>query len=133
MLATLMVALCGTWGCSRLPRTYPAGGQVRFADGEPLKSGRVEFKSQDHPYVARGTIDPEGHFQLTTFKEHDGAIAGKHKVIVVGNFAVETKDPDQHAAHVRSFDRKLSRYATTWLEVDIDPDGNNETLRLEIK
>ncbi|MEM8677966.1 MAG: hypothetical protein AAGF97_01310 [Planctomycetota bacterium] len=120
-------------GCSKLPRTYPAAGRVVFEDGEPLRSGRVEFKSREHPYVARGSLDTEGRFRLTTFKPQDGAIAGAHQVIVVGNFVAETSDPDQHAAHAQPFDRKFSRYATTTLAIQIEPGGDNESMVLNIQ
>ncbi len=73
-------------GCNRGPRTYPVNGKVVFEDGSPLKTGGVVFSellSTDAAGInARGAIDPEGMFQLTTFKDNDGALPGKHRFLV---------------------------------------------------
>ncbi len=70
-----------TVGCGDgRPPAYPAKGRVVFANGTPVKTGTVELKSREHPIQARGTIDPDGHFELTTYRSGDGAIAGTHDV-----------------------------------------------------
>jgi hypothetical protein len=120
-------------GCSNQPKAYPAGGKVVFKDGTPLKGGRIELKSREHPYAARGRVDADGQFSLTTFKPNDGAIAGPHQVIVLPETVLNVENPQAHLEHVRPVDKKLSRYATTWLEIEIDPQGDNLQFVVEIE
>jgi hypothetical protein len=65
--------------------TYRAGGRVTFPDGKPLAGGRVEFapvQSNLGP-AARGQIQPDGSFQLSTYRPNDGAVEGEHVALVV--------------------------------------------------
>ena len=87
-VSALLMLLFGTLflsGCGDGKRpTYPAGGSVTLADGTPLAGGVVEFQSRDDQLAptARATIQADGTFQLSTFKEGDGAFEGEHGVIV---------------------------------------------------
>ena len=97
---------------------------------------RIEVRSTEHPYTARGSIDREGRFQLTTFKTNDGAIAGKHQVLVIQRFTAEIDDIAKHAEHasqLRQLNRKYASYATSGLEITIDPRGDNTDLRLVVE
>ncbi len=79
------IALASLIGCSSGGQpTYRAGGRVTFPDGQPLDGGVVEFRSLDlQPSVsARGYIQADGTFQLTTFKPGDGAVEGEHRATV---------------------------------------------------
>ena len=96
------IALSFIAGCSSgQPMTYPVSGKVVFADGTPFTAGVVEFSSTDPASKgqnARGKIQPDGTFTLTTFRENDGAVAGEHRAIVVWSppmeaFADEKKQP----------------------------------------
>ena len=73
-------------GCNRGPRTYPVNGKVVFDDGSPLTTGGVVFSelmSTDAAGTnARGAIDAEGNFQLTTFNNNDGVLPGEHRFLV---------------------------------------------------
>ena len=69
-----------------LPETVPVEGSVKFA-GEPLSSGVVTF----HPHEiaeglprrpAKGHLDAQGRFQLSTFRPGDGAVPGTYRVTV---------------------------------------------------
>ena len=79
-----LLALASLIGCSGGQPTYHASGRVTFSDGQPLEGGVVEFRSLDsQPSVsARGFIQADGTFQLTTFLTDDGAVEGKHQVLV---------------------------------------------------
>lgn len=77
----LFVAGCGDGRRA----TYPVTGTVKFADGTPLAGGTVEFESSDptaEHLNARGEIQADGAYRLTTYAEGDGAIAGEQRVIV---------------------------------------------------
>ena len=74
-------------GCNdgRIP-TYPVVGTVLFENGDPVRFGVIEFLPVGDVPSARGKIDPEGSFSLTTFEGDDGAAAGKYRVIVIQPF-----------------------------------------------
>jgi len=77
------LALAAGCGKGELP-TAPVSGTVTF-NGQPLTSGKVEFKSETHGISAWGNIQPDGTYQLYTYgseKSPDGAVLGKHKVAV---------------------------------------------------
>jgi hypothetical protein len=133
----LALLVCGAVsGCSDRPKAYPAAGVVVYADGAPLQDGRIEVRSAEHPYTARGSVDREGRFQLTTFKTNDGAIAGKHQVLIIQRFTADIDDIAKHAEHasqMRRLDQKYSSYKTSPLELTIDPKGDNTNIRLVVE
>jgi hypothetical protein len=72
-------------GCSPSgPKTYQVQGRVVTESGKPVEMGSVEFRSEgsDSRVIARGKIKADGSFSLSTFSVDDGAIAGRHDVIV---------------------------------------------------
>ena len=113
-------------GCSSngVP-TYPVRGQVVFADGEPVKFGRVEFYHAGHDLTSSGTIQSDGSFQLSTYSERDGAPAGSHDVVVtqiimMGQAGVT---PHDHGRHVS---QQYSKYETSDLQFEVTPTRDNE-------
>src|SRR5262245_57019000 len=76
-----LVAGCG----DGKPTPYPVSGKVlvkgKEADGAIVRLWPAEGGGPD---AARplGYVQPDGGFQLTTYKENDGAPAGKYKVTV---------------------------------------------------
>ncbi len=65
-------------GCQRGPRTAPVTGTVKL-DGQPLQFGTVTFQPPSGQ-SARGDIQADGSFQLSTLTPGDGAYVGPHKV-----------------------------------------------------
>lgn len=133
--AVVIALLCCSAGCSDRPKAYRAGGLVLFADGKPVQDGRIEVRFTEQPYTARGIIDREGRFRLTTFETDDGAIAGRHEVLVIQRFTADIDDMaahHRHASQLRQVDRKYSSYATSGLEITIDPAGDNSSLKLVV-
>jgi hypothetical protein len=74
--------LLGAAGCGRA--LYPAGGKVTYPDGKPVTEGLVVFESkgQEKAVTARGEIQSDGRFQLSTHRPGDGVPAGKYSVLV---------------------------------------------------
>ena len=70
-----LLAGCGPGG----PELHPAGGVVRFADGDPVPGAVVEYLPAGGGPAARGRTDADGHYDLKTGGE-PGAVAGKHRV-----------------------------------------------------
>lgn len=91
----LAVAVFAAAGCSRpsewqsiRPPTHAAGGVVTYR-GQPVVDGLVVFLTnpsyEKWPYgevSAFGVTDAEGRFRLRTFQPGDGAVAGRHTVLV---------------------------------------------------
>jgi hypothetical protein len=79
LAAALLALLAGCGGDARLARV---SGTVRY-NGKPLANAYVGFWP-DEPGLraASGTTDANGHYRLTTFQGNDGAMVGKHRVMV---------------------------------------------------
>ena len=120
---SLLLAFLGCSDTNRL-KTYSASGKVVFKDGKPLEGGTILFESVDQPVTARATIGVDGGFQLGTYEESDGAVAGLHKVAIAPAMDM-TVDRDEvrppRLIHDRFRDVEMSG-----LEFDVTEDGPNE-------
>ena len=62
---------------------YHVQGKATLRDGTPLVDGLVLFESVDPKGInARGFVQKDGSWTLTTYEQDDGAIAGKHLVML---------------------------------------------------
>ncbi|MFN3190559.1 MAG: hypothetical protein ACE361_08550 [Aureliella sp.] len=125
----LLLALAG---CSGKLRTYPVEGKVQFEGGRPVVVGIVELQSIEHKINARGDINRDGTFTLTTFEPGDGAVAGKHKCVVLQMVVAENLKRHRHS-NIGVVDRRYASYATSGLEIEISPDGPNNELVIEVQ
>lgn len=121
-LSGLLVANAGC-GDESVP-TYPAAGQVTFADGDPVRFGVVELRSVDRGVTARGKIERDGTFVLGTRTSSDGAVAGRHQAIVVQHVSPNAAPQplDESHSHGPTSGLAASKYAdfaTSSLEVEI--------------
>ena len=61
-------------------------GKVMF-DGKPVKEAQVTFSpsggGRETGKPATGFTDADGNFDLSTFKNYDGALVGGHNVLVM--------------------------------------------------
>ena len=118
-------------GCSDRFKTYPVHGKVQFKSGGPVRVGTIELKSREHDIHARGTLNTDGTFTLTTYEDGDGAIAGKHDCVVV-QFVMAEGIQGHRPSTIGVIDRRYNSYATSGLEVKISPKGKNEiTIEVE--
>ena len=84
-LFAVVLVLCNTIGCGNSQPTFPVKGQVVYPDGSTLPmGGKVVFQTADidPPVTAKSYFDSSGYFELSTFREGDGAVAGKYEVAV---------------------------------------------------
>src|SRR5438045_7936151 len=65
-------------GCNRGPKMVPVTGKVIY-NGRPLEFGVVMFQPPSGQ-PAQGKIQPDGTFNLSTYRLNDGVVLGKHKV-----------------------------------------------------
>ncbi len=119
---------CGSGGA--LP-TYPAGGKVVFTGGKPLEGGWVELKSasKEQAAVARGQIQPDGSFQLSTFSRNDGAIEGEHLILIVP--PRPQGDIEQGSVPI-AIDPRFLQYKTSNLKCTITSDSSKNDLLLKV-
>lgn len=125
-LALISVGVIGLVGCQRDPPTYPVSGKVQFPSGAPVRMGTVETRSQELGVHARGTIESDGSFSLTTFRPGDGAVAGIHDCVVVQLVVAEGFDGKVSTYGV--VDPKHNSYRTSGLTLEVKPDQTNEVV-----
>lgn len=129
LLLPLLFAGCGPVE----PPLYPAGGRVVFRTGAPVTSGVIEFRPDGGGPAARGKIEADGRFTLTT-GTRPGAVAGAHKVTVVQMAA----DPGATARHGAGHARTAAvhpKYASSdksGLTRTVEPTGENQ-FRIEVE
>jgi hypothetical protein len=125
-----LFAVCLISGCGRRTKVYPVHGRVITSDAAPVKYGIVEFRSLDSGQLARGKLDQDGKFTLTTFRPDDGAVEGKHAVVVVqlifGNIA--GLDVQHVHDHGPAIDPKFSSYQKSGLSATVNPTEDNSIL-----
>ena len=112
-------------GCSgEEPATYPVSGTVHL-DGKPLAGVSVMLQP-DVGSFGYGVTDENGAFVVSTFEVGDGAIPGKHGIIVtrqssamfVGDTSGETTPTESDA--VIEIPQKYSKVQTSGLTVEVD-------------
>ncbi len=114
-------------GCSSQLPTYEVIGKVEFENGRPVVVGIVECLSVEHNINARGNIQPDGTFSLTTFQSGDGAVAGEHKCVVIQMVIGENISGHRPSA-VGVIDPKYASYQTSGLSIIVSPDGSNDVV-----
>lgn len=102
-----------------------------FGDGSPVRVGAVELKSRDHPLHARGEIDIDGRFVLSTFEPGDGAVAGEHDCVIV-QLVVAEAIPGVEPTTEGVVHPRFGSYATSKLTCSIsETEINDLTIRVE--
>lgn len=121
-------ALVGVLGCGpSRPAAHPVSGKLVYADGSSVPGrASVTFHTEvdGKTYQARGAVELDGSFQLTTYLPNDGAVAGEHKVTVApipgGEESSEVTVSDQYAST-----------ETSGLMVTIEPGTNAPVVNIE--
>jgi hypothetical protein len=131
MVVVLLVAALLT-GCGS--GTYPVEGQIVWKDGSPakeLKGSFVLFELPEQKTSARGMIDADGSFRLTTNKPNDGALPGEHTVLIVEVGRQHLGGPDSSALAPGVMDARFSDPRTSGLKATVKPGVNKITLTVE--
>jgi hypothetical protein len=112
--AVIAVLVANLVGCGRHPAaTFPVEGKVMF-NGTPLSFGAVAFMPEKGP-LARGRIESNGTFRLTTYKENDGAVPGIHRVRIT---CYEAQRPGFEMPKVEGFGMGKSLIPVKYTQVD---------------
>jgi hypothetical protein len=119
-----LISLSGCFGQSS--STYPVTGVVKHSNGKVLTGGRILFQPlAETGHVARGIISEDGAFELGTYSDGDGAVAGAHKVVITP--AIPDSDLDDPASIARyrsTVDLRYQNVKTTPLELRVKDDGS---------
>jgi hypothetical protein len=121
-IAVVLLALAGCGG----PRLYPVHGKVIWENGaeaRELVGGLVISESEDGRVGARGDIEKDGSFRLSTYEPGDGVLPGKHRVAVVEYSPREPPPPP-------IIDRTFSRVESSGLEINVERTTNEVTLKV---
>jgi hypothetical protein len=118
---TAMLLLVEVVGCGS--SMQPVRGKVTLPSGQPAANSQVVF---DGPIggkliSARGDVQADGSFELSTSQPGDGVPVGKYRVQVNPPPIV-----DAEAAQRLPFNAKYIDFSTSGLEFEVKPDGNNE-------
>lgn len=132
LLAAFSTALLAL-GCDSRPPTYLVHGMVVFPDGKPLTSGTVEFEAlnQKKPITASSEIAADGTFQLGTFAPKDGAIAGEHRVAVISDHEIGTREERPEEIPPERLHSKYRDFKTSGLKFVIKPQITNILVEVE--
>jgi hypothetical protein len=120
-------------GCGKGDGPFPVEGQVVWEDGTPAKElhlGSVIFDLPEKHTGAKGMIQPDGTFRLTTNKPDDGALVGEYKVMVVEGARRPLPGGDGSQMAPGRMDSKYSDPSTTDLTATVKPGVNKITLKV---
>lgn len=116
----------GIVGCG--PKMHPARGTVTLEDGTPLNKGLVIFERVEGgpPLTARGNIQSDGRYELSTEKPGDGVPPGRYTVAI--NPLDNSDAPDEQKK--LPFDIKYLNHKTSGLEYVVQAGPNDYPIRL---
>lgn len=114
--AWLAVAGCGE-KVELLP-TAPVSGTLAYM-GKPVAKGSIHFHPQKGQ-TANGIVE-DGKFTLTTYKEGDGAVVGKHRVAI--EVVQEVPMPDGDTTSKSLIPKKFTSPDSSGIELEIPASG----------
>jgi hypothetical protein len=146
----LMISGCGSEKVPNRDPVFPINGVITYK-GRPVKGADVTFVCQEKDRSAFGRTDDNGAFQLTTYSSNDGAVAGKHTVVVqlvesipaakpeapITSPDYQPPGPEDVARSMRpaksGLPKKYADAKTSDLVAVINADGNNAEMKFDLK
>lgn len=120
-------------GCERGPQMVPVTGKVLY-NGQPLAFGSIAFQPPSGQ-PARGEIQSDGTFSLSTYRPGDGAVVGRHKVRVAcyeSQRPNAAKLPGEQSLGKLLIPQKYTLFDESGLTAEVIADGN-EPFVFELK
>lgn len=124
----VLLLLLGAAGCAS--KLQPVRGKVVFPDGKPLTEGLVVFEPEQQgnsPISARGEIQADGSYQLSTYKPGDGALPGKYRVLVAPKNDLNDADKPRQPP---PFDPRYMAFDSSGLEFEVQSGANEFPIEL---
>lgn len=129
------VVVLGSVGCTPPgEKTFPVSGLVRFPDGSVLTNGSVEFEiiGRDPPITATSLIAADGTFTLGTKTLTDGALPGKHRVAIIGDYQIGTGAERPGLIPESKLPAKYATFDRSGLVLDVLPEDNQIIIDVEV-
>jgi hypothetical protein len=77
LVSMMLLSGCSSGGFP----TAPVRGTITY-QGKPLTTGTILFRPEGDLPSATGEIKPDGSYVLTTYTDDDGAVLGKHDILI---------------------------------------------------
>ncbi|QDV69317.1 hypothetical protein Poly24_30320 [Rosistilla carotiformis] len=116
LVAIGCILLLTSIGCG--PPIGPTSGIVRFDDGEPVRSGSIEFRRLSDKERFASRISSGGEFQPVNQAGEIGLPPGSYEVVVVQIVLTEDLAKSAHA-HGNTVPRRYADYYTSGLSVEV--------------
>lgn len=128
-LAALALVFAGCGGGQE--RTAQVNGKVTY-NNNPVTHGTVTFVPESGGPPATGEIKPDGSFSMTTYSSGDGAVLGKHKVVIVAMEDMEGKLPEaRNPTPPPIVPAKYTSPSTTPLTTEVKDEDNEPVFDLK--
>jgi hypothetical protein len=125
------VLLAGCSASNEFP-TEEVRGKITYRNA-PVTTGTVVFVPEGDKPAATGEIKPDGTFELTTYEENDGAVIGKHTVMVTAVEDMAGKLPEDSSGTPRVLvPFKYSNHSTSGLTAEV-VEGQPNAISLDLK
>ncbi len=125
-----LLLCCGLLaGCGKGAPTVAVTGEAVFSNGTHLPDANIEFRLAGlaASYIAHGSIDQEGQFELYTSELGEGALTGDYQAIIIPRV-----HGGKHAVKIDSIPQKYHSYATTPLKFHIAEDESKNHFHIEL-
>lgn len=125
----LVVLAAACLGCGK--GIYPVAGKVVWKDGAPateLKNGHVVFESTTEESTARGIVQSDGSFRLTTLHANDGALVGPHRIFILEVRGLLHPRSDDGILAPGKMDERFSDPSVADLTAVVEPRKNNKVV-----
>jgi hypothetical protein len=130
-ILALIAAFClNVPGCGESqPETYPVVVKVVYPGGEPVPNAQVVAVSDGSKISSRCSTGPDGTCRLTTYKPEDGAVRGRHLVIVAQPAVKGDPDVPYTGPHIAD---KFASVHSSGLVVDVSEDESKNQFTLTV-
>ncbi|MEE2641591.1 MAG: carboxypeptidase regulatory-like domain-containing protein [Planctomycetota bacterium] len=122
LISFLFALVCGC-GNDDYPRRYTVTGTVTFPDGEPVRTGVVEFLPKNGNLTANGNIQSDGTYSLSTIESEDGACPGEY-IVVIKQFIFYDRIPEEKHSHGGDMSIEFADQKTTPLRFEVQATKN---------
>ncbi len=125
--AFVLPVLLSASGCGS-QTFFPVSGKVTYKNGQPVTEGFVIFEPLNQKISARGEIQADGSFRLSTHRENDGAMEGEYKVLIAPPPLPEEGKPRRSAIHPKYQDLE-----STPLKFTVTRDREKNKFHIEVE
>ena len=131
-MLTVATACCALLsGCGGGLPTAPVRGKITY-QGKPVPSGTILFMPEGDQPAATGEIQPDGSYVLETYEPGDGAVLGKHSIMITAVEDQTGKLPEARSPMpALLIPVKYTNMMTSGLTAEVQPGQNTIDFVLE--